>query len=105
MAQLDAAAWLSCEEHRHPVAVCGFELRIGVDVDDVERRARGRGERPHGGEHFIAEVTVGARQESELWRAGPLGSRARITHSSPSLRPARRPQQIPTLLLSAATLA
>ena len=69
-----------------PVAV-GTE-RAGLDVDERERRGRGRGV-----ERVAEEAAVGGRDRRlELRRQQREGLRDRRARSAPSARPARRPR-------------
>src|SRR5262249_48280127 len=57
------------EEHWDKLAVASLERRIGIDVDDIDRRRMRRGDRPDCGEHLIAEVAIRAREQREFHSA------------------------------------
>lgn len=53
------------KQHRHPFAVTRLEPGIGIDVKQLEPDAEFRQQRTQGLLHVVAEMAIGAREQSQ----------------------------------------
>jgi hypothetical protein len=64
-AELRTVLRVAGEQHRDVVAVSGLQRRMGVDIDDTDRRAVGASDRPKRREHLVAEVAIDAGEKGQ----------------------------------------
>jgi hypothetical protein len=83
MAKHNAVAKVTMQQDRHQLPVGGFQRRVIVDIELLNRRPVPEGESRKRIAHRVAQVTVGAGEERQLGasprrRRGPRRAFARL---------------------------